>query len=41
MCAYNRYNGPYACGNDWLLNKVLKDDWKYPGFVMSDWGRGL
>jgi beta-glucosidase len=38
MCAYNRYNGPYACGSDWLLNKVLKQDWKYPGFVMSDWG---
>jgi beta-glucosidase len=38
MCAYNRYNGTYACGSDWLLNKVLKQDWKYPGFVMSDWG---
>jgi beta-glucosidase len=38
MCAYNRFNGPYACGNDWLLNKVLKTDWHYPGFVMSDWG---
>jgi beta-glucosidase len=38
MCAYNRYNGPYACGSDFLLNKVLKQDWKYPGFVMSDWG---
>jgi len=38
MCAYNRYNGPYACGSDFLLNKVLKRDWKYPGFVMSDWG---
>jgi len=38
MCSYNRYNGPYACGSDYLLNKVLKQDWKYPGFVMSDWG---
>src|ERR1700743_2522408 len=38
MCAYNRYNGPYACGSDFLLNQVLKKDWKYPGFVMSDWG---
>ncbi len=37
MCAYNRVNGPYACGSDWLLNTVLKQDWKYPGFVMSDW----
>jgi beta-glucosidase len=38
MCAYNRVNGDYACGNDWLLNRVLKIDWKYPGWVMSDWG---
>ena len=38
MCAYNRYNGPYACGSDFLLNKVLKTDWNFPGFVMSDWG---
>jgi beta-glucosidase len=38
MCAYNRVNGSYACGNDWLLNRVLKGDWKYPGWVMSDWG---
>ena len=38
MCAYNHFNGPYACGSDFLLNKVLKQDWKYPGFVMSDWG---
>ncbi len=38
MCAYNRVNGPYACGSDFLLNKVLKDDWGYKGWVMSDWG---
>ena len=38
MCAYNQVNGAYACGNDWLLNTVLKHDWKYPGWVMSDWG---
>lgn len=38
MCAYNRVNGGYACGNNWLLDKVLKHDWKYPGWVMSDWG---
>ena len=38
MCAYNRINGVYACENDWLLNQVLKHDWAYPGFVMSDWG---
>jgi beta-glucosidase len=38
MCAYNRVNTVYACENDWLLNQVLKRDWAYPGFVMSDWG---
>lgn len=38
MCGYNRVNGPYACQNDTLLNKVLKADWHYPGWVMSDWG---
>ncbi len=38
MCAYNRYNGPYACESDFLLNQVLKQDWAYPGYVMSDWG---
>ncbi|MFD1952588.1 beta-glucosidase [Sphingomonas arantia] len=38
MCGYNLVNGTYACGNDHLLNDVLKRDWRYPGFVMSDWG---
>lgn len=38
MCAYNRVNGVYACENRWLLGAVLKGDWRYPGFVMSDWG---
>lgn len=38
MCAYNQVNGEYACGNDFLLNTVLKHDWHYPGWVMSDWG---
>ncbi|MEP6896917.1 MAG: beta-glucosidase [Rhodanobacter sp.] len=38
MCSYNRVNTVYACENDWLLNQVLKRDWGYPGFVMSDWG---
>ncbi|MDE2184269.1 MAG: glycoside hydrolase family 3 C-terminal domain-containing protein [Alphaproteobacteria bacterium] len=38
MCAYNRVNGVYACENDFLLNKVLKGDWQFPGYVMSDWG---
>ena len=38
MCAYNQVNGEYSCENDWLLNQVLKGDWRYSGFVMSDWG---
>ena len=38
MCAYNQVNGDYACENDFLLNQVLKRDWAYPGWVMSDWG---
>ena len=38
MCAYNQLNGTYCCENDWLLNEVLKTDWRYPYFVMSDWG---
>jgi len=38
MCAYNQVNGRYSCENDWLLNEVLKTDWRYPYFVMSDWG---
>lgn len=38
MCAYNRVNSVYACENDWLLNTVLKKDWGYKGYVMSDWG---
>lgn len=38
MCSYNRVNGDHACESDWLLNKVLKKDWGYRGWVMSDWG---
>ncbi|MFP5391962.1 MAG: glycoside hydrolase family 3 C-terminal domain-containing protein, partial [Gammaproteobacteria bacterium] len=38
MCSYNRVNGYYACENEHLLNKVLKQDWGFKGYVMSDWG---
>lgn len=38
MCAYNLYEGDYACENALLLDHVLKRRWNYPGFVMSDWG---
>jgi beta-glucosidase len=38
MCSYNRVNNVYACESDYLLNQVLKNDWGYRGFVLSDWG---
>ncbi len=38
MCGYNKVNGIYDCSNAHLLNDVLKRDWKYPGWVMTDWG---
>ncbi|WP_051531506.1 beta-glucosidase family protein [Sphingomonas sp. URHD0057] len=38
MCSYNLINGRWGCENDYLLNTVLKHDWAYKGFVMSDWG---
>ncbi|HEY7889534.1 MAG TPA: glycoside hydrolase family 3 C-terminal domain-containing protein [Steroidobacteraceae bacterium] len=38
MCAYNRVNGVQACENEWLLDRVLKGDWDFSGYVMSDWG---
>ncbi len=38
MCAYNRVHGEQACASNYLLNTVLKQDWGYKGFVMSDWG---
>jgi beta-glucosidase len=37
MCSYNRVNGDYACENDYTLNHVLKKDWGFRGFVLSDW----
>ncbi len=38
MCSYNRLHATYACENPFLLTEVLKRDWGYPGYVMSDWG---
>jgi beta-glucosidase len=38
MCSYNAINGDYACENKYLLTDVLKKAWKFPGFVVSDWG---
>ena len=38
MCAYNKVNGVYSCENRFLLETVLRRDWGYHGWVMSDWG---
>ncbi len=38
MCAYNRVNGIYACENAKLLNDILKTQWGFKGWVISDWG---
>jgi beta-glucosidase len=37
MTSYNLINGIYASQNDFLINKILKDEWKFSGIVMSDW----
>jgi len=37
MCSYNLVNGQWACENSYLLGQVLKGDWAFPGYVMSDW----
>lgn len=38
MCSYNRINGTYASENEFLLRKILKDEWGFEGVVVSDWG---
>lgn len=38
MGAYNKVRGQHACHNDFLLNKILKKDWKFDGVVVTDWG---
>jgi beta-glucosidase len=37
MCSYNKLNGDYACENEYSLSEVLKKDWGFKGFVLSDW----
>ncbi|MDB5140555.1 MAG: bglB 2 [Mucilaginibacter sp.] len=38
MSAYNKLRGTYCSENDYLLNHILKDEWKFKGMVISDWG---
>jgi beta-glucosidase len=38
MGAYNLYRNEHNCHNQWLLNDILKKDWKFDGVVVSDWG---
>ena len=38
MAAYNRFRGQPCSANELLLHRILKEDWKFPGLVMSDWG---
>jgi beta-glucosidase len=37
MAAYNKFRGAYCAENDYLLNKILKDEWGFKGLVVSDW----
>jgi beta-glucosidase len=37
MCSYNRINGDFGCENSYTLRDVLKNDWGFKGFIISDW----
>ncbi|MBN1559081.1 glycoside hydrolase family 3 C-terminal domain-containing protein [candidate division KSB1 bacterium] len=38
MCAYNRYNAEPCCANNRLLNQILRDEWGFDGYIVSDCG---
>jgi beta-glucosidase len=38
MCSYNRINGDFGCENSYTLKDVLRKEWGFKGFVISDWG---
>jgi beta-glucosidase len=38
MCSYNKLNGTYAAENHRLLTEILREEWGFEGFVVSDWG---
>lgn len=41
MNSYNRINGVYASQNEWLQEKVLRDEWGFKGLLLTDWGASV